>query len=100
MGQKINCWEYRNCGMEPDGIFSKIHGECPIPKMMKLDGINGGKGAGRACWTVVHSSTPGDAPIPCRNSRISCIDCEFYHRVQGENIETADEVKKPQKILA
>jgi hypothetical protein len=83
MSAKLNCWEFRNCGMEPGGIFSKIHGECPVPKLMKYDGINGGTGAGRICWTLNSANSKTGAMI-CRNNRISCLHCEFYLRVQGE----------------
>jgi hypothetical protein len=99
MDQKINCWEFRNCGMEPGGIISKIYGECPVPKMMKRDGVNGGKGAGRDCWTIMHASASGNGPFICRNSRISCILCEFYHRVQGEKADGTHENITTPKIL-
>jgi hypothetical protein len=83
MCEKINCWEFRNCGMEPGGIFSHLHGECPVPQAMKYDGVNGGVGAGRACWIVMAHQKQQGAAI-CRNNRISCLRCEFYLRVQGE----------------
>jgi hypothetical protein len=83
MKRKINCWEFRNCGMEPGGIFSKIYGECPVPEMMKFDGQNGGTGAGRACWMVMHNGS-GIGPFVCRNRRVSCVQCEFFQRVQIE----------------
>ena len=79
---KLNCWEFNNCGMEPGGIFAKKYGPCPVPKMMKYDGINGGRGAGRACWSIMSSSR--DSRMICRNSRQSCFRCSFYNRVQNE----------------
>jgi hypothetical protein len=69
--------------MEPEGIFSKIYGECPIPKMMKYDGANGGTGAGRICWMAANSLSR-NKKIVCRNNRVSCMQCEFYLRVQRE----------------
>lgn len=83
MSRKLNCWEFRNCGMEPGGIFSEIYGVCPIARTMKYDGVNGGLGAGRACWVVMNKSA-GKGPFICRNNRQSCYDCGFYKRVRSE----------------
>jgi hypothetical protein len=83
--------------MEPGGIFSKIYGECPVPKMMKFDGVNEGKGAGRSCWMAMNAAS-GNGPYICRNSRISCLRCEFYRRVQGEAEEIPDEFIARPKI--
>jgi hypothetical protein len=69
--------------MEPGGIFAKIYGTCPVPKMMKFDGINSGRGAGRACWMVMNSETNSE-PCICRNNRLSCYHCTFFQRVKSE----------------
>ena len=81
-----------NCGLEPDGIFSQIHGPCPVARAMKFDGVNGGKGAGRACWLVKDHLSAGQT-MPCRNHRLACINCEFYRRVQNEE-ESSRTVEK------
>jgi hypothetical protein len=86
MSKKLNCWEYLNCGMEPGGIFSKIHGPCPIPLMMRYDGVNGGQGAGRICWEIVSQRSQNQELFACRSSR-SCVHCKFYHRVHSEQEE-------------
>jgi len=83
MSDKLNCWEFRNCGMEPGGIFARVREECPVPRMMKYDGVNGGVGAGRACWTVTASELKNGSVV-CRRSGRLCINCEFYLRVQRE----------------
>jgi len=83
MSSKLNCWEYRNCGMEPGGIFSEIYGTCPVATMMKHDGVNGGRGAGRVCWRVKNKATAKNKVI-CRHYRQSCIHCDFYRRVHSE----------------
>jgi len=83
MSYKLNCWEFRNCGLEPGGILAKIHGECPVPREMKKDGVNGGIGAGRSCWAVVNSCHAVNR-IAGRNRRRSCLECEFYRRVVCE----------------
>ena len=82
MTGKLNCWEFKNCGREKGGLLTEALGECPVPRAMKFDGHNDGKGAGRACWMVRDSA--------CRlsNSQHSpsdpCCDCEFYKRVVFE----------------
>jgi hypothetical protein len=84
--------------MEPGGIFSELYGACPVAGMMKLDGVNGGRGAGRACWMVMNNGSQRQ-PFICRNSRKSCFSCEFYRRVQSEESQNAAEpVKDTQKI--
>ena len=75
-----------NCGMEPGGLFSKLHGPCPVAQTMRYDGVNGGRGAGRICWEV----KPGygrESNIFCRNHRLSCQNCKFYLRVHSEEEE-------------
>jgi len=83
MSSKLNCWEFMNCGMEPGGIFSEIHGVCPVAQMMKYDGANGGRGGGRVCWMIKNKAS-GDSCNICRHHRQSCIHCEFYRRVHSE----------------
>jgi hypothetical protein len=80
MVKRLNCWEFKNCGREKDGLMTPILGECPVAKAMKFDGLNDGIGAGRACWMVpdsacVRASVKGRPP---------CHSCEFYKRVVFE----------------
>ena len=103
MNCKINCWEYRNCGLEPGGIFAEIHGTCPVPEAMRYDGVNGGRGAGRACWTVMNSGS-GNEPFVCRNRRQSCFHCEFYLRVHSEEeyrntVDPVEEIARNSKFV-
>ena len=89
--------------MEPGGIFSEVYGACPVARMMKYDGINGGRGAGRACWTVMNTGSPR-GPFICRNSRKSCFSCEFYRRVHSEEgyqgaVEPFEDIEKNFKFL-
>ncbi len=76
---KLNCWEFMNCGREKGGVMAEILGECPVPTSFQFDGCNNGKGAGRVCWMIPNSG--------CRvksgkcNSTHKCHECEFYRRV-------------------
>ncbi|MEW6412419.1 MAG: two-CW domain-containing protein [Candidatus Zixiibacteriota bacterium] len=86
MTKKLNCWEYKNCGRENGGLMAPILGECPVPSYLKYDGLNGGIGAGRACWMVPHglcSSASGSSVCSRR-----CYTCEFYKRVVFEQEES------------
>ena len=83
MTRKLNCWEFKNCGREKDGLMVPILGECPVPHMMRYDGLNEGIGAGRACWMA--NKKQG---CSCGKSKSKkCHDCEFYKRVVFEQDE-------------
>jgi len=85
--QKLNCWEFKNCGREKGGLMVDTLGECPVASAMHCDGLNDGVAAGRACWTIVGrrnrlESTGAIAANPCHN-------CEFYRRVIHEEKKEA-----------
>jgi len=87
MTKKLNCWQFKNCGLEKGGVMTHILGECPVSTAMKFDGLNDGVGAGRACWMVPNAACRKDAT---RHPRVSCCqDCEFYRRVIFEEEENA-----------
>lgn len=75
--QKLNCWQFKNCGREKDGLLVDILGECPVSISMKHDGRNDGCAAGRYCWTVhkLAGSSCGQR---------ACHTCDFYRRVVFE----------------
>ena len=75
--QKLNCWQFKNCGHESGGLMADGKGECPVSACMKLDGTNGGRGGGRACWMISKPATS-----PCYGQ--SCHTCDFYRRVNFE----------------
>jgi hypothetical protein len=80
--EKLNCWQYKNCGREKGGLLVDRLGECPAAQAMRFDGQNGGQAAGRACWLVAKSSCPGNGSN--RADINGCHDCEFYRRVLFE----------------
>ena len=47
-----NCWEHKKCGREPGGSETESLGVCPAAVESRLDGVHGGRNAGRACWIV------------------------------------------------
>jgi hypothetical protein len=52
---KQNCWEYKKCGREPNGLKALELGICPASTEKKIDKVNSGKNGGRACWALNYS---------------------------------------------
>jgi len=82
MSHKLNCWQYKNCGRERGGLLADHLGVCPVSVCAKLDGLNDGRAAGRACWKVA------GAAMRCTRSASGlgkpCHQCTFFLRVQYE----------------
>ena len=85
MSQKLNCWQFKNCGREKGGLLADVLGVCPVATAMKHDGTNGGIAAGRVCWQVCDSAYRKDPTVSGRKK--SCYDCQFYKRVVYEEEE-------------
>jgi hypothetical protein len=84
MRDRINCWEFKQCGREPGG--SNVHdlGVCPATTAEKLDGLHSGTNAGRACWFVAGTLCNGDIQGTDAKKYKSCIYCDFYKKVKEE----------------
>lgn len=82
--QKMNCWEYMQCGREPKGLKAKTSGVCPAAEDNSFEGINSGKRAGRICWAVAGTLCGGKVQGSFAEKRSSCLQCEFYKKVQTE----------------
>ncbi|UCG79068.1 MAG: hypothetical protein JSV21_04370 [Nitrospirota bacterium] len=81
--KKLNCWEFQQCGREPGGDNVSSCGVCPASDQTLLDGIHGGKNAGRACWAVAGTMCEGET-IGSNAKKKSCTMCEFYEVVRQE----------------
>lgn len=82
---KLNCWEFMNCGM--DRLAPKAC-PCPVPREARLDGVNSGRMAGRACWVVAGTQCHGKPQGVFAEKIGNCLDCPFYQKViqeEGEN---------------
>ena len=56
---KLNCWEFMKCGK--DNAKSKTSEvACPALSEKSLDGVHGGRDAGRACWVVAGTLCGGN----------------------------------------
>jgi hypothetical protein len=84
MAAKKNCWEFKKCGREPKGIHVAEFGVCPVAMEMKLDGVHGGKYAGRACWVVAGTLCKGQVQGTFARKFETCERCDFYLQVREE----------------
>jgi hypothetical protein len=46
--KKMNCWEFKQCGREPEGSKISESGVCPATTETRLHGTHGGVNSGRA----------------------------------------------------
>ncbi|MEK6583101.1 MAG: two-CW domain-containing protein [Nitrospirota bacterium] len=81
---KKNCWEFKNCGRQPDGEHVRDLGICPSATETKLDGIHGGINAGRTCWVVAGTFCKGQVQGTFGQKYKSCEICDFYRTVKQE----------------
>ncbi len=84
MGNKLNCWEYKKCGREPEGDKTDELGVCAATTEIRTDGMNGGKNAGRTCWAVAGTLCDGVVQGTYAMKLGSCMKCEFYKLVLKE----------------
>lgn len=95
--ERINCWEYKNCGREPGGINVDTLGVCPAAIAKKIDGSFSGKNGGRCCWMVAGTFCDGKVQGTFAKKFKSCRDCDFYKKVASEelaDIEVIDKIKE------
>jgi hypothetical protein len=85
--RKMNCWEFKKCGRTPyEGPIDekKI---CPVSVDVRLEGIHGGKNAGRACWVVAGSMCDGKLQGSTSQKFGDCFKCSFYKALRQEEKE-------------
>ena len=81
---KVNCWEFYGCGRESGGVNAMECGICPASIEKRLDGIHGGKNAGRSCWAVGGTFCEGCVKEDFNEKFHSCRECDFYKTVAHE----------------
>ncbi len=81
---KLNCWEFKNCGKEPGGRNNGKRGTCPAATDTRLDGIHGGKNAGRACWALPGTMCNGGCQGDFVQKFNDCHRCDFFKTVVNE----------------
>jgi hypothetical protein len=60
------------------------YGVCPVAVEQRLDTINNGKNAGRACWAIAGTFCYGERMGPFRKKYRNCLNCTFYKKVFNE----------------
>jgi len=85
---KQNCWEFKKCGRQPRGVLSNQLGICPASTERALDGIHGGKNAGRACWAVAGTFCGGAIQGTEAQKQNNCWQCTFFQQVKKEEIRS------------
>lgn len=81
---KLNCWEFKKCGREAGGAKSNELGVCPATTNADLNGVHGGKNAGRSCWIVAGSMCGGQLQGTFAQKYHNCKICDFYQAVKDE----------------
>lgn len=87
---KQNCWDFKKCGRELGGQHVDDLGPCPVFTHTELNGVHGGKNAGRACWVVTGSLCGGKVQGHEEQKRAACWECDFLKLVKKEEEPTAN----------
>lgn len=100
--QKKNCWEVMQCGREPGGKKAGELGVCSVATDERLNGIHGGKKAGRACWVIAGTFCDGIVQGTFAQKYRDCTMCEFYRQVkkeEGSGYQTSLVLLKKLKVV-
>lgn len=81
---KLNCWEFKKCGRQPGGAKEKELGTCIAATEKRVNGINEGKNAGRACYAVSGTLCGGKKQGSFAVKMSNCMECDFYKKIQNE----------------
>jgi hypothetical protein len=82
--KKQNCWEFKECGREPNGNKVIELGICPVSIENKVDRIHGGNNGGRCCWLVAGTFCGGKVQGTFASKIQNCMQCDFYKKVISE----------------
>lgn len=82
--EKLNCWQFKNCGREVNGEHADDLDVCPAAREFRLDGVHGGRNAGRACWVLVGMLCKGSIQGNFGQKFHDCRACDFYEKVKKE----------------
>jgi len=99
---KKNCWEVMECGREPGGKNVKRRGVCPAATDERLNGLHGGKNAGRACWVIAGTFCEGKVQGTFAQKYQDCTQCDFFRQVkmaEGSDYQTSLVILKKLKVI-
>ncbi|MFW9808395.1 MAG: two-CW domain-containing protein [Candidatus Thorarchaeota archaeon] len=81
---RVNCWEFMQCGREPNGPKAAELGVCPASTDISTNGLNRGKNGGRICWAIAGTLCGGKIQAEFALKFANCITCAFYNKVLNE----------------
>ena len=84
MTKRENCWEFMNCGRQPDGDKVTELGICPAATATPYQGVNHGENAGRFCWKVAGTLCIQTISGSFAEKFLSCRECPFFKKVTRE----------------
>ncbi len=82
--RKLNCWEYKKCGRQPQGHHVHDLGVCPATLESSMDEVHEGTNAGRTCWMVSGTFCKGEVQGTFAQKYKNCELCDFYQLVRKE----------------
>ena len=90
------------CGREPGGKNVEILGVCPAATDERLNGLHGGKNAGRACWVIAGTFCEGKVQGTFAQKYKDCSQCDFFRQVkieEGSDYQTSLVILKKLKVI-
>lgn len=81
---KRNCWQFKGCRKEVRGESAEGWKPCPASTDCRLDGVHGGRNAGRCCWVVNGTMCDGTVQSFPAEKRACCGSCPFLELVRRE----------------
>ncbi len=90
---KQNCWEAFQCGYQSGGRNIHMLGICPAGLQESIDGIHGGKYAGRACWAVAGTFCGNRIQGTSALKWGMCRNCGFFWQVRKEERRNYFQIK-------
>jgi HptB-dependent secretion and biofilm anti anti-sigma factor len=84
INEKINCWEYHDCGRIPGGHREDELGVCPSFNSKHTDGENSGINGGRLCWSINNTFCRGKVQGKTEDKISNCLNCDFYKLVRRD----------------
>lgn len=96
---RMNCWEFFDCGREPNGKRTRELGVCPAAAKEELDTVNDGKNGGRSCWAVAGTLCEGEVQGSYAQKLGNCLKCDFHAFVRGQQRDVYVGTKKILDII-
>jgi hypothetical protein len=84
ISQKVNCWEFMNCGREIGGEKAGTLGVCPTAFDTSSEGLNQGKLGGRICWAIAGTFSGKKVEGYFARNMLSCESCYFFQIVKKD----------------